>query len=457
MSEPPPELAALRAEIAGVDRAILDALNRRLELVTNVRYHKEAASVRFVDAERESALLRELQGVNRGPLSDGGLTAVFSAVLDVMKQELRAADRPSAAPARAQAVGVDRLGIVGTGLVGTSVGLAAARAGVGSVSAFDADAARLSQAATRGAFDAKASLADAVADADLVVVAVPVGSAADAVRAALAAAPPETTVTDVASTKRALADAIDDARFVPGHPVAGGETSGPDRAAAELFDGATWFLTPRAVNDDDRIAALERFVTALGARPVRRDAAEHDRLLALTSHLPHALANALMRVAANQEGALEAAGASFREMTRVAGANSAVWTDIFLENGDLIARAVAALRAELESLEQALAGSDRSFLEGSIAAGHEGRNELLSHAYQTEAGQLHRIRIRVPDRPGVLARITQILGAASVNIEDFELRHVSPEYGGVLVILVAGADTAELARTLLRHEGYAAA
>ena len=82
---------------------------------------------------------------------------------------------------------------------------------------------------------------------------------------------------------------------------------------------------------------------------------------------------------------------------------------------------------------------------------------MLSHAYQTEAAQLHRIRIRVPDRPGVLARITQILGAASVNIEDFELRHVSPEYGGVLVILVVGAETAELARTLLRHEGYAAA
>jgi prephenate dehydrogenase len=198
-------------------------------------------------------------------------------------------------------------------------------------------------------------------------------------------------------------------------------------------------------------------VAALGARPVRRDAAEHDRLLALTSHLPHALANALVRVAAEENGALESAGASFREMTRVAGANSTVWADIFLENGDLIAGAVAALRAELESVEQALAGGDRPFIEQSIADAQGRRNELLTHAYQAEAGQLHRIRIRVPDRPGVLARITQILGAASVNIEDFELRHVSPEYGGVLVILVVGAETAELARTLLRSEGYAAA
>ncbi len=304
--------------------------------------------------------------------------------------------------------------------------------------------------AARGKFDARDSVADAVRDAQLVVVAVPVGSAVSTVREVLAEAPADATVTDVASTKRALADAIDDPRFVPGHPVAGGDSSGPDRAAAELFDGATWFLTPRAGTEPARVEIVERFVSALGARAVRRDAADHDRLLALTSHLPHALANALMRLAAAEAGALESAGASFREMTRVAGANGAVWTDIFLENGDLIARAVGELRDELSSAERALANGDRGYLERSIEEAQQGRNALLTHAYQTEAAQLHRIRIRVPDRPGVLARITQILGAASVNIEDFELRHVSPEYGGVLVILVAGAETAELARTLLR-------
>jgi prephenate dehydrogenase len=455
MSETSPELAALRAEIAAVDRSLLEELNRRLELVARVRAHKDAASVRFVDAEREAELLRDLTAANRGPLSERGVKAIFSAVLDVMKQELPA-ERPGAPAARTSA-GVERIAIVGTGLVGTSVGLAAARAGVATVDAFDSDLERLGQASARGKFDARGSLADAVREAQIVVVAVPVGSAVTTLREVLAAAPADATVTDVASTKRALAEAIDDPRFVPGHPVAGGESSGPDRAAAELFDGATWFLTPQPAADPARIDAVERFVSALGARPVRRDAAEHDRLLALTSHLPHALANALMRLATAEAGALESAGASFREMTRVAGANGAVWTDIFLENGDLIARAVGALRDELSSTERALADGDRGYLERSIEEAQHGRNELLSHAYQTEAAQLHRIRIRVPDRPGVLARITQILGAASVNIEDFELRHVSPEYGGVLVILVAGAETAELARTLLRHEGYAAA
>src|SRR5581483_6852506 len=118
MTAPSPELAALRAEIAAVDRAILDALNRRLELVSSVRVHKDAAQVRFVDAERESALLRELAALNRGPLSERGLTAVFSAVLDVMKQELRA-ERPAAPAARAHGAGIERLAVIGTGLLGT--------------------------------------------------------------------------------------------------------------------------------------------------------------------------------------------------------------------------------------------------------------------------------------------------------------------------------------------------
>jgi prephenate dehydrogenase len=82
---------------------------------------------------------------------------------------------------------------------------------------------------------------------------------------------------------------------------------------------------------------------------------------------------------------------------------------------------------------------------------------MLEQAYRMDVRQLHRIRVRIPDKPGVLARITQTLGAAGINIEDFELRHVSPEYGGVLVVLISGSENLELARTLLRREGYSAA
>jgi prephenate dehydrogenase len=267
-------------------------------------------------------------------------------------------------------------------------------------------------------------------------------------------------VTDVASTKRPL-DAITDPRFVAGHPVAGGATGGPARAAADLFDAATWFLTPTEASSAESVAPVERFVASLGAHAVRTDAAAHDRLLALTSHLPHALANLLMlRVAdaaADDDAPLAFAGASLREMTRLAGANPAVWSDIFLGNADEIAAALEGLRASLDELEQALRNGDRARIEATITTAAAARERLESFAYRTAPAQLNRIRIRVPDRPGVLARITQILGAAQINLEDFELRHVSPEYGGVLVILVAGADNAARARELLRREGFAAA
>jgi prephenate dehydrogenase len=455
------ELEALRTEISELDRRLLELLNRRLELVAAVRDYKDASGERWIDPEREAELLQALVAVNPGPLTERGVTSIFSAVLDVLKQEV-AADRrapasPETAPDRPRAV--ERLAVVGTGLVGTSVALAAGRAGT-RCRGFDADSGVLGQAAGRGAVEPASSLAEAVADAELVVVAVPVGSAPAVVQEVLDAAGEDAVVTDVASTKRPLASILD-SRFVPGHPVAGGATGGPARAAADLFDAATWFLAPTDSSSAESVGLVERFVASLGAQAVRTDAAAHDRLLALTSHLPHALANLLMlrvaEAAVGDDDPLAFAGASLREMTRLAGANAAVWSDIFLGNADEISAALGGLRGSLDDLEQALREGDRSRIEATIATAASARERLESFAYRTAPAQLNRIRIRVPDRPGVLARITQILGVAQINLEDFELRHVSPEYGGVLVILVAGADNAARARELLRREGFAAA
>jgi prephenate dehydrogenase len=450
------DLDSLRTEISDLDRRLLELLNRRLELVAAVRDHKDEAGERWIDPEREAELLQALVAANRGPLSERAVRSIFSAVLDVLKEEVAAERRAPSAPAAPERPGaVERLAVVGTGLVGTSVALAAARAGT-RTRGFDSDPGVLARAEARGALEPASSIAAAVADAELVVVAVPVGVAPAVVQEALAAAGPDTVVTDVASTKRPLA-ALTDPRFVPGHPVAGGATGGPARAAADLFDAATWFLAPNEASSAESVELVERFVTSLGARAVRTHAEAHDRMLALTSHLPHALANLLMLRAAEDEESLAFAGASLREMTRLAGANAAVWSDIFLGNADEIASALAGLRASLDELEQALRAGDRAAIESSIAAAAAARERLESFAYRTEPAQLNRIRVRIPDRPGVLARITQILGAAQINLEDFEMRHVSPEYGGVLVILVAGADNAARARELLRREGYAAA
>ena len=455
------DLEALRTEISELDRRLLELLNRRLELVAAVRDHKDEAGERWIDPEREAELLQALVATNPGPLSERGVRSVFAAVLDVLKEEVAAARRAPAQPAAAaeRPRAVERLAVVGTGLMGTSVALAAGRTGT-RTHGFDSDRSVLERAAARGALEPVSSLAEAVADAELVVVAVPVGAAPDAVREALDATGPTVVVTDVASTKRPLAS-LADPRFVPGHPVAGGATGGPGRATADLFDAATWFLTPTDASAAESVALVERFVASLGARAVRTDAKAHDRLLALTSHLPHALANVLMlRVAeasSEDDSPLAFAGASLREMTRLAGANAAVWSDIFLGNADEIMAAIVGLRTSLDELEQALRESDRERIEETIAAAAAARERMESFAYRTEPGQVNRIRVRIPDRPGEFARITQILGAAQINLEDFEMRHVSPEYGGVLVLLVAGADNAARARELLRREGYSAA
>jgi prephenate dehydrogenase len=354
---------------------------------------------------------------------------------------------------------VRRLAIVGTGLIGASVGLAAKRAGAESVVGWDANDASLGVARERGAVDEAApSLADAVAEADLAIVATPVATLPGQVAATLAASRDATTVTDVGSTKRGVATSVGDrGRFIGGHPVCGSEAHGPEHASGELFQGATWFLTPVAETDPERYRALHAFVASLGAVPVAVDARAHDRLVALTSHLPHALANALL----NQAGSvrvdghepLAGAGGSLRDMTRVAGANPRIWVDIFLENADELRAALAEHRRRIEELERALAEADGGYLARWIgeAAGH--RRRLLERAYP-DPGSLQRLRVHVPDRPGVLSGITQALGAEKINIEDFDLHHMSPERGGTLAILVAGEQEAERAAALLESQGY---
>jgi prephenate dehydrogenase len=352
-----------------------------------------------------------------------------------------------------------KLAIVGTGLIGASVGLAAKRAGDADVAGYDPDPEALALAAERGAVDrAAGSLVDAVEDAELAVVATPVATLADEVAAVLDASGDGCTVTDVGSTKGALCSAVPDRiRFIGGHPVCGSEARGPGHGSAELFDGATWFLTPVAETEPERYARLHGFVASLGAVPVAVDPAAHDRLLAITSHMPHALANLIL----NQAGAvrvdghepLATAGGSLRDMTRVAGANPRIWVDIFLENAEAVRATLAEHRRRVEELERALESGDPGWLARWIGEAAGNRRRLLTEAY-TDVGDLQRVQVHVPDRPGVLSGITQALGAEKINIEDFELHHLTPARGGTLSVLIAGEEAARRAAELLESQGY---
>lgn len=351
-----------------------------------------------------------------------------------------------------------RLAVIGTGLIGASVGLAAKRSGA-TVAGFDEDRTATEVALQRGAVDeVGASLGEVLAGVGLAVVAVPVGQLAAQVRAVLEASADDCVVTDVGSTKTAVCAAAEGSdRFIGGHPVCGSEARGPEHASTGLFEGATWFLSPLAQSDPAGYRLVHGFVSGLGATPVAIDPRAHDRLVALTSHLPHVLAN----VVVNQAGAtridghepLFSAGGSLRDMTRVAGANPRIWVDIFLDNAEALRAALAEHRRGVEQVEAALESGDAGFLARWIGEAAGNRRGMIAEAYG-DPGRLHRLRVHVPDRPGVLAGITQALGAERINIEDFELQHHSPERGGTLTVLVAGGQEAERAAALLEAQGY---
>jgi len=354
-------------------------------------------------------------------------------------------------------VAVGRLTVVGTGLIGASIGLAASSRGA-EVAGWDPDARALAVAGERGAVAPAASLAAALDGAELAVVAAPIAALPEQVAAVLAAAAEGTTVTDVGSTKASVvAAAAGSPRFVGGHPISGSEAHGPEHASGGLFEGATWFLTPTAQTDRERHRLVHGFVSDLGAFPVAIDPAAHDRLVALTSHLPHVLANVIV----NQAGAtrvegyepLASGGGALRDMTRVAGANARVWTDIFLDNAAAVREALAEHRRRIEQVERALAEGDAGYLARWVGEAAQNRRRMLESAFD-DAGALHRLSVHVPDRPGVFMGIAQALGAERINIEDFDFQHISPERGGTMTLLVTGEDNAARAAELLEAQGY---
>ena len=350
-----------------------------------------------------------------------------------------------------------KVALVGVGLIGGSIGLAARERLDASVTGYDTDGGAVETAREHGVIDRAAStLAGAVSDAEAVFVAVPVGMLPDAVRAVLAAAPRDCVVTDVGSTKRAIVAAVNDSRFVGGHPLAGAETSGVEHARSDLFDGATWYLTPTSSTSGILYERLHRLLHGLGARPVAIEPEVHDTVLATVSHLPHVLANVLVSQAARTLAAggerLPATGPSFRDATRVAGAPSAIWTDIYVSNRDAIAARIDDTIARLTDVRDALQDADAARIAGWNDGAAEDRRRLLEA--QLAGGPLFELRASVPNRPGVVAELALELGRAGVNITDMALYPAPDMSEGVVAMWIAGEAEARRAEELVGKLGF---
>jgi prephenate dehydrogenase len=353
----------------------------------------------------------------------------------------------------------ERIAVLGTGLIGTSIAMASSRVGF-DVVGWDPDPPSLALAAERGPLRGAASPEDAVVGATIVIVCAPVPAIPALAARALAAAP-DAIVTDAGSIKehvvREVADLAGQAarRFVGGHPMGGSERSGPEHASASVVDGIVWVLTPDDDADPVGVAALEAWVRRIGGRPVRMSPARHDRLVAFVSHLPQVASTALMGLAATEEAdepdILLLAAGGFRDLTRLASSNPALWSQILLSNREAIAEAIELYAARLGDLREMVLEGRGSDVERTFDGAKQARLRLAAKP-QVRAG-VAVLQVQAPDRPGALAELTSVLAEHDVNIEDLQIVH-SPEGGRGTVHLTVAATSVDDALRVLASRSF---
>ena len=336
--------------------------------------------------------------------------------------------------------------VIGTGLIGGSVGMALRTSGW-HVSGTDASSGTAARAVQLGALDVEGE----DRSADLVVVATPVHVAVGVIADVLSGHGwnPGAVVTDVGSVKGPLMAAVDRPRFVGGHPMAGSEQVGIDGASAELFIGATWVLTPTPVTDPDAYALVRSVLAEFGANVVALDPFEHDRLVAVVSHVPHLTAATLMALAADlgeEHGALlQLAAGGSRDMTRIAAGQPTIWPGICDDNAEAIVATLDLLIDSLGAMRRRVAERDLDSLLVELERAAAARRALSERAPRPE--ELVEVRIPVQDRPGTLAEVALLATELGINIFDVEIAHSVEGDRGVLVVVI----DAHRAPTLTEH------
>ncbi len=354
--------------------------------------------------------------------------------------------------------GFRHVAVVGTGLIGGSFALASqALDGVDEVVTHDRDPASRARARELGVGTRVAdSVAEAVAGADLVLLGVPAGELLEVAAAVGPHLADHALVTDVASVKGHAVTAVEErlaghGAFVGGHPMAGSENSGVEAADPTLFQGATWLLTPTPATRDGDFALLAGHVVALGARVLAVSPEEHDRLVAVASHLPQILASVLMDYAAQLDGApLRVAAGGFRDVTRVAASDPDLWVGILEDNRDAVLDALDGFVGRLGNLREAVEQRQWEGVHGLLANARSARRALPRRGLVATSVD---VVVPIPDRPGSLALVTATMADAGINVEDVSMRHATDGERGSLILAVDGIEAAHRAQEALAAQG----
>lgn len=357
-----------------------------------------------------------------------------------------------------------RIGIVGVGLIGGSLGLAVGlKSLAGEVIGFGRCPEGLRAARECGAVNTASTDFGPLSGCDLVILATPVGSTPGVMQEIAPFLAPGATVTDVGSTKAGIVSQAAqilprNTVFIGGHPMAGSEKEGISGADPFLFENALYVLTPLPGAPADHLQRLTGLVEGVGARPVIMDPLEHDLSVAAVSHLPHLVAatlvNCLFDFPGSEKISLLAAG-GFRDTTRIAASSPGMWRDIFISNRRFVLEALSAFSARLEEFREAVESGDPGKIHG-----------LLDRARSLKSGMPARTRgylpamweivATVPDRPGIIGLMAVKLGDAGINITDIEILRVREGEGGTIRLAFASPEDQERAVSLLEKAGIPA-
>lgn len=357
-----------------------------------------------------------------------------------------------------------RAALIGTGLIGASLGMALLRLDeVETIVGYDRNADELRVALERGAVTSVAADArEAVEGADLVILGVPVAALEPVMAEIAPALRPGSIITDVTSVKAEPVRLLEAAappgvHVVGGHPMAGSHEHGAAHASAELFVGATYLLTPTLHTDAHAYAVVHDLIGEIHARPLAVDPDHHDLLVAIVSHLPQLAATTLMNLAAERAqeehaGLLLLAAGGFRDATRVAASNPDLWLGICDQNREAIVMVLDEYRWRILALRNAIADRDWPAVCSRLSDAREARKGMPGK--ESASGALVELVMPIPDRPGVLAEVTTTIGSIGVNIEDLGIEHAPDGGGGRLRLAVIGVADAEKAIAALAALGY---
>ena len=362
---------------------------------------------------------------------------------------------------------IKNITVIGLGLIGGSLALSLKAYNKNFIiTGYDIEDDSMNIAKYRNLIDISAGdYREAVLNADLIIIATPISNIIEVINNIKDHLKKKVIITDVGSAKEKIVKKAgeilpDEVFFIGGHPMAGSENEGILNATPDLFRNAFYILTPTDSTISEHLITLHSLFTGIGAKVIMMNPKEHDINVALISHLPHVLSTSLVDLIDDKQKDLKnlfkLCAGGFRDMTRIAAANTKMWLDISLENKDELIESINIYMKYLENFKNNLKEGNSDFIKNHYIKAQKARINLPKYV-EKDISKLYELRVSIPDKAGVLSEITLAISSHGINIEDISIFH-STEFsgGGILKVLIQGKNAVRTAKNAIEKSGYEA-